>query len=114
MRRQKYNAKKITLDGVTFASQREGARYLDLKLLLRAGEIADLELQPKFQIHTVNASGELILCGKYTADFRYTTQVNGARVTVVEDVKSKATATTAYRLRKKLVEAAYGINIVEV
>jgi len=33
---------------------------------------------------------------------------------VVEDVKSKATKTAVYQLKKKLVKALYGVEIVEV
>jgi hypothetical protein len=33
---------------------------------------------------------------------------------VIEDVKSGPTKTTAYRLRKRLVEAIHGVTISEV
>jgi hypothetical protein len=33
---------------------------------------------------------------------------------VTEDVKSKATKTAVYQLKKKLVKALYGVDIVEV
>jgi hypothetical protein len=46
----------------------------------------------------------------YTADFRY---VDASGAVVVEDVKSGPTKTTAYRLRKRLVETIYGITITE-
>lgn len=35
-------------------------------------------------------------------------------ILVVEDVKCKATRTAVYRLKKKIVEANYGITITEV
>lgn len=36
-RRNKYNAKKITIDGHNFPSKREAERYCELKLFLKAG-----------------------------------------------------------------------------
>ena len=44
----KYNNKKIQVDIYVFDSIRESQRYKELKLLERAGEISNLELQPKF------------------------------------------------------------------
>ena len=37
-----------TIDGITFDSLAEMNRYLELKMLEKAGIITDLELQPKF------------------------------------------------------------------
>ena len=48
MARNKYGARKTVIDGITFDSKREAIRYQELKLLERAGEIKDLELQPKY------------------------------------------------------------------
>lgn len=44
------------------------------------------------------------------ADFSY--HENG--ILVVEDVKSKATKTPLYQLKKKLVKALYGIDVKEI
>ena len=46
----KYKAKPLTVDGIRFASQREGSRYRELKLLEKAGQITGLELQPVFEL----------------------------------------------------------------
>ena len=104
----KYGAKKTEIDGFVFASRGEGRRYSELKLLEMAGEIRDLELQPRFPC-MVNG----ILVCDYIADFRYFDKAkNGI---VVEDFKSEATKKIAvYRLKKKLVEAIYKIKIAEV
>lgn len=104
--RSKYGAKATVIDNVYFDSAKEAARYLDLKLLLRAGAIKELELHPKYPI--CGKPGECV--AYYEADFRY--RQNGE--TVVEDVKSKATRTKLYRLKKKLVESQHGIEIREV
>lgn len=102
-RRSKYNAVKTMLGGITFDSAHEAERYADLRLLLASGQISDLELQPRFE---VIVSGEHICY--YRADFRYRENGN----TIVEDAKGFRTA--VYRLKKKLVEASFGIKIVEV
>lgn len=98
----KYHAKKVTLDGHTFPSHAEAARYLELQLLERAGQISGLELQPKFKL---KVKGTII--GTYIADFRYTE--NGQ--VIVEDVKGMKTP--VYNLKKKLLKAIYGITILE-
>lgn len=88
----KYGARKTIVDGIVFDSKREAERYGELKLLLRAGKIHQLTLQPVF-----------VLCCdiKYIADFKYL-DLEGNKV-VVEDVKSPATAKTCcYRLKKKM------------
>lgn len=104
--KNKYGARAVTHDGVRFASMKEGKRYLVLKAMERAGEIADLECHPVFPL-IVNG----VLCGRYTGDFSY----QWGQRRVIEDVKGgKATRTEAYRLRKRIVEAIYGIKIIEV
>ena len=101
----KYNAIKTEVDGYIFASRREAARYSELRILEKAGEIIDLELQPHYPC-TVN--GKLIC--KYIADFRYTSVKRGN--VVIED--AKGFKTPVYRLKKKMVEAIYNIIIIEV
>ena len=77
----KYHAVATVVDGIRFASKLEAARYRDLRLLLKAGEITDLELQPRYPI-VVNGQS---VC-TYVADARYRTR-DGALV--VEDTKSR-------------------------
>tara|TARA_R100001082_G_scaffold8635_1_gene5056 strand:- start:2063 stop:2380 length:318 start_codon:yes stop_codon:yes gene_type:complete len=104
MNKNKYRAVKTEVDGIVFDSKREAARYMELMLLERAGEISHLELQPKY---------DCIINGKkictYKADFRYFTKLGN----IVEDVKG--VKTPIYRLKKKLVEALYaGVTIQEI
>ena len=101
----KYNAKRTTIDGITFDSKREANRYGELKLLHQAGEIQELLVHPKFKL-VVNG---VLIC-TYTADFQY--RENGEKV--VEDVKSKPTITYSYKLKKKLMKAVYGLDVTEV
>src|SRR4051794_34090994 len=103
----KYHARATIVDGVRFASQKEAARYGDLCLRERAGEITDLIVHPTWELIVTGAR-----IGTYTADFSYLDLATGRRV--VEDVKSVPTRTEAYRLRVKLLRALYGIAVVEV
>jgi hypothetical protein len=100
----KYRNVKTTVDGVLFDSIKESRRYSELMLLQRAGAISELELQPRFDLMV---NGKKV--GRFTPDFRY----EHAGSVVVEDVKSPASKTTAYRLRKRVFEAQYGIQVVE-
>jgi len=50
MAQNKYHNQPVTIDGIRFASKREGKRYSELKLLEQAGSITDLKLQPRFPI----------------------------------------------------------------
>jgi hypothetical protein len=86
-----------TLDGITFASKAERKRYAELLLLERAGEITDLEIQPRFVLlEKFERAGEVHRAITYVADFRY--RLKG--LFVVEDVKGMRT--DVYRLKKKL------------
>ncbi|MBK8467712.1 MAG: DUF1064 domain-containing protein [Chloracidobacterium sp.] len=102
--RNKFNAVKTEVDGFVFDSEAEARRYSELLILEKAGEIKSLCLQPVF---TLIVNGERV--GKYIADFKYLTAKGE---TVVEDVKG--VKTPVYRLKKKLVKAIYGFDIVEV
>ena len=104
-RGNKYRAIKTEVDGIKFDSKAEARRYGQLKVLKNTGVIWDLELQPKFP---VVVEGKKICT--YKADFSYTED----GVKVVEDVKSPITAKhPVYRIKKKLVEAIYNIEIKE-
>lgn len=105
----KFHAKKVTVDGIEFDSCKEANRYAELRLLQRAGKISNLCLQEEFEL--------IPKCGrerpaKYHADFSYIDIATGKKV--VEDVKSRATKTPDYILRRKLMNWRYGIEIQEV
>ena len=103
----KYRNVKVSLDGITFHSRKEANRYSELKLLLKAGEITDLELQKKFPM-VVNGQK---VC-EYWSDFHYKDRT-GQEVT--EDTKSPITRKEpTYRLKNKLFKALYGREIREV
>lgn len=103
----KYNAKRETVDGITFASKHEASRYRQLKLMERAKAIQDLKLQVTFPLVKKSKYGREI---KYVADFVY--YEDGKLV--VEDAKSKATANNkVYKLKKRLMQELYDITIRE-
>ena len=103
MRSIKYGNKPKIILGVKFHSTKEANRYLDLLLLIKSGEISDLELQVSYPIF-INDKKVF----KYIADFVYLE--NGNKI--VEDVKGYKTA--IYRIKKKCVEAYYNIKIREI
>ena len=49
----KYGARRTQVDGIWFDSQKEAARYQELKLLQSIGLIDELELQPVFPLHVM-------------------------------------------------------------
>ena len=105
----KFQAKKIPIDGQEFDSHKEARRYGELRLMERAGIIRDLKRQEEFEL--------IPKCGKerparYHADFSYIDCETGKKV--VEDVKSRATKTKDYILRRKLMNWVHGIEIREV
>ena len=105
MARTKYSAKKVTIDGITFDSKHEAARYRELCLLQRAGEISDLELQKRYELIPKQGKERAVY---YTADFVYKDKDG---VEVVEDTKGYKTRD--YIIRRKLMLWVHGIKIRE-
>ncbi len=112
--RLKYKNVKEMVDGRTFDSRKEAARYRQLKLLHLAGEISEPECQPSFRLGT-DAQPVLIKSkgypngrrATYRGDFRYLDLKSGD--TVVEDVKGMDTPIS--RLKRAIVEAQYDVTI---
>lgn len=102
--RHKYRAKAEIVDGIRFPSKKQANRYRELKLMEKAGEILELQLEPSwsFVLNSVK------IC-TYRADFKYFKAPWGE--TVIEDVKGYKTP--IYRLKKKMMKAFYGIDILE-
>ena len=111
--RNKYGNRKCTMDGYSFDSVKEMNRYADLKYLLIAGEISDLELQKEYELQPAfrNNQGKMVRPIYYRADFVYKDKDGN---TIIEDVKSPATHNNAvYKLKKKMM-AYKGLDIREV
>ena len=112
---RKYSNRKVERDGYTFDSRREARRYEHLKADEAHGRIADLEVHPPFPLWVAvdvqNGQPRVRELGRrYEADFRY--RVVATDAVVVED--SKGMRTPLYKLKKRIVEANYGIEIIEV
>lgn len=105
----KYHSKKTVVNGITFDSKKEAARYAELMILRAAGKIQNLKLQEEFTLQNgfTTPQGERIRPITYRADFTYTK--DGQRI--VEDVKGYKTK--EYLLKKKLM-AGMGYQITEV
>ena len=85
-----------------FDSAKEAQRYRELTLLERAGEISNLELQPRFLLQeSFKKNGKTYRKIEYVADFRYAE--NGK--TIVEDVKGLQT--DVFKIKHKLFEKKY-------
>lgn len=98
----KYRNKKVIVDDYIFDSIQESKRYKELKLLLRAGKIQDLKLQPHFLLQdSFKKNGKTYRKIEYIADFKY--KENGK--TIVEDVKG--IQTDVFKIKHKLFEKKY-------
>lgn len=105
VKKNKYRNRKVIIDGFEFDSVKEGNRWIELKQMQEDGKITNLMRQQKLTLH-VNGN---IVC-QYYPDFQYL--INGKEI--IEDVKSAITKKNpVYRLKKKLVKAVYGIEIIE-
>jgi hypothetical protein len=109
-----YNRHVRTSDGIVHDSQREANRWIELKLLERAGQIKNLNRQVKFvlipkQVEYIGKKVKVLEreCS-YIADFIY--QEGGQ--TVVED--TKGVRTKDYIIKRKLMLYIHGIKIREV
>lgn len=102
----KFRNKKTEVEGIKFDSLKEANRFRFLRQQQIEGRIKGLKLQHKFEF-VVN--GERVC--SYIADFTYTSNEAGF---IVEDVKSEFTRRQpVYRIKKKLMKAVFGIEILE-
>ena len=120
-----YNIKTKASDGSVFDSRKEARRYSQLLLLLKAGEITNLQRQVEYELipnqyetyERYSKSGKRLKDGKrlverkvvYVADFVYKDK-SGA--VIVED--TKGVRTKDYILKRKLMLYVHSIKISEV
>lgn len=89
----KYHNKETVVDGIRFQSILEANYYLDLKLLLKAGEIKSFNRQPEFVFD----------CGtKYRADF-IVWGLDG----IPWVVDTKGMKTDVFKIKEKLWKVEY-------
>lgn len=125
------STERLTADGkvIKFDSLKEARRYDELMILLKQGKIRNLKLQVDITIQEAytDLEGNRIRAIRYRADFVYEEECvvplrfiqNTVRETtvwhdVVEDVKSPATKTRVYEIKKKLLKERRGITIREI
>ena len=105
---------------IRFDSKREAIRYDELMLMLKSGKIKNLKLQPQYTLQEAYTTpeGNRVRAIRYQADFSYeeafTSWGEPTSIIVVEDVKSPASKTRVYEMKKKLLLERYGIEITEV
>ena len=114
-KRNKFNAQKIELDGMTFDSKKEHKRYIELKAMQQRGEISGLEHHTKFELAPktkIEGEKRAKPALRYFADFTYYISTGEY---IVEDVKSAATRKLAsYRNKKHLMKTVFNIDVREV
>lgn len=130
----KLHAEKVQIDNIWFDSKREARRYCELKLLVRAGKISNLELQKEFVLLPAQydkpiefyqkgekkgqpKQGKLLERGvSYFADFCYID--NNTNTYIVEDTKGYRDPSSAeyakFVLKRKMLLYFYGIRIKEI
>lgn len=117
--KNKYGARKVKADGFVFDSLAEYSRYCELVILQKTGAICGLQVHPKFELR-ISGRPVLSRSDRYPGgrkvsvkwDFSYIMKGEGI---VYEDVKSPATITEAYRLRRAIFEALYyPARVVEI
>lgn len=107
----KFKNKKTEIDGHKFDSKAEARRYEELKRLAQTHLIDQLSLQVPFElVPSQYENGRCVeRAVKYVADFTY---LENGQI-VVEDVKSPASITPAYIIKRKLLLERHGIRLRE-
>lgn len=120
--KNKYHASKVVFDGITFDSKKEGLHYLRLKQMQQEGKISDLRMQVPYELLPAIYREEVVhlktkdkIVQKlvqravvYVADFVYT---EGGVEKVID---AKGMRLPDYILKKKMMFALKGIEIIEV
>lgn len=108
----KYRAVRTTVDGITFDSKAEAARYQILRLLEKAGEIEQLERQKVFELApSVKYEGakRATPALRYIADFSYLEWIGGKKLRVTEDCKGMLTP--AFKIKRHLMKHLFAIDV---
>jgi len=106
--KNKYHAKALSVNGIDFDSKAEYTRYVELSIAQKAGAISGLNHHKKFMLLPASKHGPAIY---YESDYSY---IDKTGKLIVEDVKSTATKTSLYKLKKRLMAEKYNINITEI
>lgn len=104
----KYRNVKTTFGGLTFDSKREAARWAELTMLERAGQISMLRRQVRYELApSVKFAGKVRAQPplRLIVDFEYLE--NGEKV--IEDVKGMVT--TAFTIKRHLMKSVHGLEV---
>jgi hypothetical protein len=105
----KFNNVKVEIDGHTFDSIKEGEFYGSLKIKKKAGLIKDFKIQVQYDIMVNN-----IHIAYYYLDFLIENNDGSFEYIDIKGKDSKTKKfikTGVFALKKRLVEAIYGIKI---
>lgn len=116
VKQNKYKNKKTEYRGIKFDSIKEKNRYLILKDMERLGQIEDLQLQVRYELQpSYKIGNKKIRSINYIADFVYYKiyQRGGIEIReqIIEDCKGYKTQ--IYKIKKKIFEYKYGMEIKE-
>ena len=110
-KKNKYNNTKVEYKGIKFDSIKEMKHYQLLEYLQRIGEIKELKLQVPYElIPKYKINNKTVRKTTYIADFTYITTKDDK----LHIVDTKGFKTDVYRLKKKLFEYKYGVEVEEV
>ena len=124
-KKSKYNASKVVVNGEVYDSKKEAKRGVELEMLVKAGEIANLRRQVKYVLIPAQREPDIVgpkggrKPGKtieqelsYIADFVY--EKDGE--TIVEDVKGyrDGGAYRVFSMKRKMMLYFHGIRVREV
>lgn len=103
----KYRNRKVVYNDIVFDSQHEAEVYSELLLRQYAKEIYALDRQISFDLKV----NDQLVC-RYISDFTYYTHDD---VFTIVDAKSEFTKKLPeYRIKKKLLKACLGLDIIEL
>ena len=102
-KKNKFGAKKTSVDGITFDSKRESQIYQELLLLERSRTISGLVRQRVFNL-IVNSE----IIGRYTADFAFIDNRQDGKLRVVD---VKGVVTRDFRRVRKIIKACYNVEV---
>jgi hypothetical protein len=105
-KRNKYNARRVCIDGYSFDSQAEARRYVWLRDEQQEKRISGLRVHPTFELQPkfTDGSGKKHRAIYYKADFSYVNTKTGRQT--VEDVKGgkngAGTRTQSFNMKMKM------------
>lgn len=122
--RSKYGNIKTEVDGIVFDSRKEARYYLYLRQRLRDGEIAGLRRQVPYELVPAVYRDETVRLKtkdktvrrmvqrpvRYIADFVYV----DAKTGTPQVIDCKGVRTKEYLIKKKMMLAFHGIEVIEV